>query len=218
MSTLYNTIRVIKIEPLGLDYRVTISSLDRLLIIPGELLHEYRLKEGIVLTTQQLDVLLREAELAACERQAMRYLALRDRAEGELRMKLRDKRFGNEAIDTVIKRFHQKGLIDDARVAFLLLKQVLDKNPAGRSFLIAYLRKKYIEQHLAEQTVDLALVDRDELDIAVEMLQSRWIRFSKFDLEDARRKAYYYLSRRGVGFNAAKEAFDRVYNQQKHEA
>ena len=52
--------------------------------------------------------------------------------------------------------------------------------------------------------------DRDETELAIRALQSRWRRWSEIDVETARKRAYNYLSRRGIGYQAARAAFEEL--------
>lgn len=206
-------IKITQLVNLGDTFRVKISSQDEPLKVSLALVHQHRLKEGIVLTLPQLTQLLAEAELDQCDQAAARFLAIREHTTGELREKLRRKEFSKDAIATIIKRFSERGLLDDAHVAAKLVRSSLEKNPSGRAYLIAVLRKKRIDRELAEQTVDMILNGRDETALAVESLAKRWSSLRHLELERARSKAYSYLSRRGIGYRAARAAFEQLYNQ-----
>jgi SOS response regulatory protein OraA/RecX len=51
------------------------------------------------------------------------------------------------------------------------------------------------------------------LRLAVASLERKWNSLKQFDLERARTKAYTYLSRRGIGYAAAKAAFEQLTNR-----
>lgn len=206
-------IRITQLVNLGDTYRVALSSQEEPVKVSAALVYQHRLKEGIILTAPQLTQLLAEAELDQCDQAAARFLALREHTTGELREKLQRKEFSKEAIATIMKRFSERGLLDDAHVAATLVRRSLEKNPSGRAYLVAVLRKKRIDRDLAEQTVDMILNGRDEIALAVESLSKRWSSLRHLELERARSRAYSYLSRRGIGYRAARAAFEQLYNQ-----
>ena len=123
------------------------------------------------------------------------------------------KGFGPEAVRAAVGKFRRNGFLDDTAFARKLAEQTLERSPAGRAYLVAVLRKKRIGRSLAERTVDLVLHDTDEEEIAVRALQKRWSQYRQLELESARRKAYNYLSRRGIGYAAARAAFDKLRAQ-----
>jgi SOS response regulatory protein OraA/RecX len=206
-----------KITLKGVDYQLTITGLDEPLVVPEEVIHRHRLVENIVLTKSQLLNLQAEAELLACDRKASQILSLREHSVGEFEVKLRRKDFSAEAIKATVSRYRQLGLLDDVRYARLVAESSLKRNPSGRSYLMAVLQKKHIARSLAERTVDSLLQGLDEVALAVQSLEKRWTVFGQLELERARKKAYNYLSRRGVSYAAAKAAFERLYDEKRSE-
>jgi regulatory protein len=203
-------------KEIGGEYRMVLSDREEPLMVDAILVVKHRLKEGIVLTAPQLADLEKEAALASCDREAARLLALRPHSIGEMRLKLGRKQFDPEAIKTTIRKYEQRGLLDDAHVATMLARNAMERKPAGRSYLVALLRRKMIDRELAERTVEMLLGDRDENEIAYAALsQRKRVLFSskQIEVETIRRRAYTYLSRRGIGYAAAKAAFERLLKE-----
>jgi regulatory protein len=211
-------IRITKLVAHGETFRVEISTLEEPLIVPAEIIFRHALKADIVLTEPQLEQLKAEAELIRCDREAARMLGMREHTIGELRTKLKRKKFSVEAVDQAIKRYRSRGLLDDAHVANKLVRQSLERNPSGRAFLIAMLQRKQVPRPIAEQAVELALGSRDEIELAVISLRKRWSSIGQLELERARTKAYTYLSRRGISYDAARAAFEQLYNHQNEDS
>jgi len=207
--------RVNKVKARAGHYRLEISSLAEPIVISRQLLEKYRLKEGLDITPAQLEQLKTEAELEACDREVARLLAMREHSVGEVRTKLVRKKFADCAIKHILTEYQDRQLLDDAHYAQTLVRRIQQRNPAGRAYLIGNLRRKQIGRELAEKTVDFLLDDQDQMELAVRALEKRWSRFSQFDLETARRRAYNYLSRRGIGYQAARAAFEKLYNGMK---
>ncbi len=203
-----------KVVQKGGRYELTVSTLDEPLVVDAEVIHRYRLVPDIVLTPSQLDQLRAEAELLACDNALSRVLAIREHSVREAELKLQRKGFGPDSVSAVVQKYRRLELLDDARYARRVVETSLKRNPSGRGFLIALLRKKGIARTLAEQTVDTALRNVDEVELATRSLEKRWSGYRQLELERARRKAYNYLSRRGISYQAAKAAFEKLYNQE----
>jgi regulatory protein len=184
---------------------------DEELILPGELQQEYRLKPGMMLSGRELDRMKAESEMIRAEKYAGCLLARREYSAGMLRQKIESRGFARKVADAIISHLEDKNIVNDRRYADLRVRSLLGRKPAGRSFLIADLRRRRIARPLAVSIVDELLGDVDENDMAVKLLAARWPYFSKFDLETARRKAYNYLSRRGIKYEAARLAFNRLW-------
>lgn len=204
-----------KITSSGRKVTISITGLEDDLILSPELIHRFRLVEGVVITPAQLEKLKFESEFYACDSQAARYLALRDYSAGELKTKLYRKNYSTNVIQTVIDRYQKQGIVDDNHYAYKLAQRLIEERPCGKSYLTAYLRRKKIDRELAENTADIIFKEQEESELALVSLNKRWHVFSQFELEVARKKSYNYLSRRGFGYEAAKQAFETTVNREK---
>jgi regulatory protein len=203
-------IKITKVDPFAGGFRVWVSTQEEPLELTSRLYHEHRLKAGIVITEPQLRELAAESEKQRCENEVSRLLAMRDHTVGEVWGKLKRKKFGEATIQDAIKRFTDQGFLDDRRAAARLVRQTLERNPAGRAYLIGVLRRKRIARELAEEVVDEVLSESGEQDRARAALERKWPQLAQLDVETARKKAYSYLSRRGFGYAAARAAFDEL--------
>jgi SOS response regulatory protein OraA/RecX len=215
---LADSVKIVAMKERGGGFQIFLSDRSDPIAVEPLIVARHRLKEGIVLTPPQVADLVREAAMAACDREVARLLALRPHAIGEVRLKLQRKQFDPEVIAGIIRKYELKGLLDDAHVAVGLARATLERHPAGRRYLVAVLRRKMIDRELAEQTVDMVIGDRDEKEIAyAALLQKRRLFFSsnEIEVESLRRRAYTFLSRRGIGYGSARAAFERLLKEQE---
>lgn len=203
-------IRIIKVKRSGDCGVISIAGREEPLTISLDAILDLHVVENTVITPSQLERLIDEAGLFACDREATRLLSMRQHAVGELRLKLRRKEFRPEHIKEAINRLKRQGVLDDDHLALRLSEKLLARRPCGRAYLVAYLQRKHIERELAERTAQVVLGSQDETSTATEALQARWPRLREFELETAQRKAYNYLARRGFGYAASKAAFERL--------
>ena len=189
---------------------ITIDEYEEPLTLSLEMILELHVVENTVITASQLDRLIDEAGLYACEQEATRLLSIRQQAIGELRQKLTRKNFKPEHVKEAVAKLKRLGALDDDHLALRLSEKLIAHRPCGRAYLIAYLQRRHIERHLAERTADVVLSNLDETSMAEKSLRGRWNRLREFELETAQRKAYTYLARRGFGYAAAKAAFERL--------
>lgn len=210
-------IKLIKLATSPTGVKLTITGEEQVLTVPMEIVHRHRLVEGIVITEAQLNMLREEAELYRCDRQVARLLAMRDHSVGELRAKLHLRKHTGAVMQTTIQKYLDNGSLDDARYALSSARSLLQRRPCGRGYLCAYLQKRKISRELAEQTAETLLASEDNDGLATTALKQRWSRFSQFELETARSKAYNYLVRRGFGYASAKAAFETVWRETKEE-
>ena len=120
-------IRLTKITQRGGRFELTITSLESPLAVDEEVIHRFRLVEGIVLTPPQLDQLTKEAELAACDRETARLLGLREHSVGEVEFKLSRKGFSSDAVKTIIQKYRQLTFLDDTQYARKVVEMTLKR-------------------------------------------------------------------------------------------
>ena len=188
----------------GFEFKASPATRDRL-----------ALSEGMKYDPDQFERLRSELEKRFAYDTAESTLASRSYSVGEFREKLRQKGLARRYIDAIIGEYHSRNLLDDYRYAAMKLQTLMEHKPAGRSYLIAYLQSKRVSREIAEKAVDEVLLHTSEVDIASRLLAKRRVSFMKFDVETARRKAYNYLSRRGISYRAAKEAFENLFLRPK---
>lgn len=211
-----STVRIARLTGSGGGFRITLSDSDEPFFVEGIVVAKHRLKEGIVITLPQAADLRREAAEGACDRETARLLALRPHSIGELRAKLKRKEHAEVQINAIIKKYRTRGLLDDTQVATSLARAALERKPAGKNYLVALLRRKLIDRDTAQAVVDMLLADHSENDLAYEALSRRKrVLFSsrQIEVETIRRRAYTYLSRRGIGYSAAKDAFEKLLKE-----
>lgn len=206
-------IKIVRLTRSGGKVTLDLSESDEPLVVSEEIALRHRLVEGVVITPAQLDQLRRESRFTLCDGEAARLLGQREHSAGELRTKLVRKKFDPEIIQEVIRKYRDRGIVDDAHYAYKLAERLVAERPCGRSFLVAYLRRKMIDHELAESTADLVLTGREEIDLAALSLGHRWPQLVQFELETARLKAYNYLARRGFSYPAARAAFEKLANR-----
>ena len=196
---------------------VSISGIEKPLTVPAHLVAQFSLRAGVVLTAAQLERLIAESDLWNCDRTAARLLAAREHSIGEIRVKLRARRFPDNVVKETIRKYCRQGVLDDAVFAYHQAEKLVNRRPCGKSFLTAFLQRKRIDRQLAQQTTEQVLEGKDEQQLAAAALVKRWRESRQFELEVAQRKAYNYLARRGFGYEAAKAAFEQIQRQQEEE-
>ncbi|MDF1544209.1 MAG: regulatory protein RecX [bacterium] len=196
---------------------IRISSLEEPLLLSPSTVINSKLEKGVVVTESQIAIIVREARVYACDRVTLRILARRPHSIGELKTKLWFREYEQDIIDEVIKKRKKQGLLDDVKYAYLVGRSLLERKPCGRSYVLSHLMKRKVEKKVADDVVKTLFEGKDTEELAIAALRKKWWRFGQLELETARTKAYNYLARRGFGYQAAKTAFEYLYNEEKKE-
>jgi len=139
-----------------------------------------------------------------------RLLAVRDRSEKELRIRLKTKNYSDRRIDEVIEYLKEINLIDDARFAREWIKSRTALKPKGIPALKNELLKKGIDRAIIDSLINKRDLGYSEYDTA-KTLADRKIE-SLGGLKGIKRKktVYNYLARRGFSFDVINDIVDRV--------
>ncbi|HHI02228.1 MAG TPA: regulatory protein RecX, partial [candidate division Zixibacteria bacterium] len=123
-------------------------------VLCREIVIKYRLKKGAEISSELFDKIKAESDLMRAENYASYLLARREYSSGMLKSKLIGKGYGPDLSKIVIDKLNRAKLVDDNRFARQAVETILRNKPAGRRYLVAYLRSKYIARELAEAVVD----------------------------------------------------------------
>jgi regulatory protein len=212
MDSEQEIISLVSIQRKGMLFLLTFSNGFEIKATSG-VVKRLNLAEGTEFTPATFTELKKVLEEKFAWYTAESILARRPYSVGELKQRLRRKEISDKLIVEIIREFRSKKILDDHQYAITRAQSLVDRKPAGRGYLVAWLQKRLVPREIAENAVAELLSGVDEVDTAVDLLKRRQGSFEKFDLETARRKAYTYLSRRAISYGAAKEAFEKLFGK-----
>ncbi len=137
---------------------------------------------------------------------ALRLLALRPRAERELRQRLARRGFESEEIEGALRRLTELRLVDDAAFARFWVEQRDAFRPSGRRRLEAELRGKGV----AREAVVEAVRGNDDAVSIEDVARQRAAALADLDDATFSRRLLGFLARRGYGSSLAREVAERL--------
>ena len=193
-------------DPRQPGYRLVEVDRGRFASLPGVALEPLSLQLGAELAPAVLDRLRALADVEAAERAALRALARRAHARGDLRRRLVKKQHPPAAVDAALERLTARGLLDDVRYAeqYAALRATRGKGPAR---LLRDLLAQGVERRTAEEAVRRALAD-EGIDPEVEaraVAARRARQLADLPPPVRKRRLLAYLVRRGYEGPRVKE-------------
>lgn len=161
-----------------------------------EVVMKQGLKKGLDLTEDALTALIHDDQAWQAKEAALRLLDVRARAKGELRQRLRQKKFPGDVIEDVLADLEKSGLINDAAFAKMLVHD-LSLKAVGKRRLQQALRAKGIDRAVEETTLQEAVSEENQEEACRAAAQKRAARYRGLDPATARRRLYAYLTRQG---------------------
>jgi regulatory protein len=144
-----------------------------------------------------------EAPTGAPRPYALRLLGRRDYTVFELRSRLIDRGYPEEAVDSLITELLAEGLLDDSRVAAAHVRTASSIKGRGRHRIRRELEARGVDATRAEQAT--ALLGGEEEAAAIERLIGRKTHGRPLEPDD-RRRLFQHLLRRGFSAEAIGKA------------
>jgi regulatory protein len=124
------------------------------------------------------------------------------RSRKELDTALAKRNIEPDVAKSVLDRFEEIGMVDDAAYAELLIRSRCNTKRVSRSVLRQQLRQKGVDQEIIEDAL-LVVSDDDELRMATELVERKARAMSRLDPEVRKRRLFGLLARKGYNTSIA---------------
>lgn len=171
------------------------------------------LKVGEKLSPKEIEELKTEDEIEKAYQRALNYLSYRSRSSTEVERNLQKHDVPDHAIEEVIRRLTEKGLVNDLAFAEAWVENRAAFHPRSRWALRSELRQKGV----SNQVIDKAIAEVDDYEMAYKVAQKKIRRIQNLERPEFNNKLYGYLSRRGFPYQVCKETAQRVWDELEKE-
>lgn len=148
------------------------------------------------------DALCERSQVYRAKEKALYYLSLRDYGSGELRAKLRQAGIDKTLAEATVARLCESGLIDDARYAAALARDMSERKLYPKRRVAMALREKGFSAEDIEQALEK--LDAQEAQQALELLYKK--RYNGKSDAKSKEKALAMLARYGFSYAVSKQA------------
>lgn len=182
--------------------------------LPAEVVSALGLKPGLELDDQAKAELEAAVSAEGAYRVALRLLAAKPRASGELRRKLKERGHAPPAVDAALEKLESAGLLNDYEFARHFVR-VRTARGHGRPRLIADLLQLGVDRALAEKAVEevVEVEGVDELDQVRRLVEKRLAQLEDVPPKVRKRRVLAYLRRRGIGGSAIRQILEEMLSQ-----
>lgn len=162
----------------------------------------------------------RERNVADTERarertmnRAIKLLAAKPRSAAELRERLLEKLWTDEAIvDSVMERLKEYKYVDDEQYAQDLAASRLRQRPQGRRRLEQTLSQKKLDKTVVKEAIDNAFEKMPEDELIKAAIEKRVRLKGRPETRDDLKKFYDYLLRMGFGYDSIRDGMSAIGN------
>nr|WP_233168409.1 RecX family transcriptional regulator [Paenibacillus roseus] len=182
----------------------TESRQEPLLSVHEDILVQYRLIKGRMLTGVELEEIKREDRRQSAYALAITYLGTKPRTRKEIERYLSRKQLEPELIEQIADRLEAEKTIDDREYARMYARQRLRNHAKGRLAIKQELQQRGVSKTAAAQAVS-ELDEEAELAAAIRAASRKW-GFLKGEMRDRKRKLAMFLMRKGYPSGVVREA------------
>ncbi|OGE72633.1 hypothetical protein A3H40_01085 [Candidatus Daviesbacteria bacterium RIFCSPLOWO2_02_FULL_38_15] len=188
--------------------------------VDEDLIVEYRLVVGKVIDPPFLEKLLFEAEVGKLMERMYRLWNVRSRSEKEVVEYFRSKNYelrikrkeqvSDLAVELVIKKLKQKGLLDDLVFAKAWAEARRRSGKKGRIALKQELFQKGIAKEIIEEVISQQSSAVSEEELARQALEKKMKLWSALSYLEKKKKMYEFLLRRGFEYEVVKSVVENL--------
>jgi regulatory protein len=183
--------------------------------LDAEILAKYSLITGQIITAKEASDLCNEDERRRGKISALRILARRDHSEKELRNKLSQKGFSENAVQWILSGLREQRFLDDQIFAENFAKNRLIEHPSGKRHLAYELKKKGISESLIAVTIEKIYTEFDEMDLARQLAFKKAKSVENQPYLKKKKKIGDFLISRGFEWEIVNDVVNDVVNEEK---
>lgn len=165
------------------------------------------LRKGQQLSDAEIERLKEQDQRNKAYNHAIYFLGFRARSRAEMKDYLRGKKYPQTVVAEIIDRLAQEGYLDDTDFANTWVQERERFKPRGERALRYELRQKGVR----DEAIEKALSQVDEDESAWRAIEGKLRQWRGLDEKTFTKKALGFLSRRGFGYQVARQAVERAW-------
>lgn len=172
-----------------------------------------RLVVGKVITPEDLEKILFEAEVGKLMERMYRWFGIRQHSEKEVRDYFRVRRkeeISQLVVDALVENLKKKGMVHDLEFAKAWVEARRKSKQKGIRAIKAELFQKGIDKEIIEEVVRLQVTGYSEEDLARQALAKKMKVWKNLDSKKLYQKSIEYLLRKGFDYEIVKKIIKSV--------
>ena len=176
-----------------------------------DVMMRFGLANGDALSSEDIEKILKSESVHAAKAKAMSLIAYRPRSVHEIRVKLREKNFSEDAVEKAVKDLVRVGLLNDRQFAGSFVRTRLVQKPCGPRLLKQQLSQKGIDEQIIDCVIHEEFAEINESEMVFKLAEKQKRKPGE-DPRKAARRLSGFLLRRGFSWDAIKPVIDDYLN------
>lgn len=169
-----------------------------------------KLRKGQQLSEAEIARLRALDEIEVAHEAALNFLSYRPRSAHEVHRRLEERKFSLQAIEKVLEKLQQAGLLDDEAFARYWIENREQFSPRS----VRALRQELRQKGVPDSIIATALDDLDEEEAAYRAASHQARRLTGLDRQAFRKKLGNFLARRGFSYDVSRDVTNRLWAEQ----
>lgn len=174
-----------------------------------DILYEYKLYSRDEIDDEEFEQMLIDNQNKLAKQQAFKILASSSKTKKELILKLKQKKFSQEAIDYAMSFVDEYKFIDEEDIAEKLVEGSYKRKKYSKRMIASQLRQKGIDSEIIQNSIS-DIDDDEEFENAMHFAQKKYKSISNKDKETIKRKIGSALTYRGFNYSIIKRVIEEI--------
>jgi len=203
------TITDIQLEAKHSSRRSLFLDGERFSSVDASLITKFGLRIGLEIEEDALQRLIQEDEAARAKSYAFDLLLRQSYSKRQMLYKLKQKGYGQHAIDATLERLEQLGYIKDETYAQDWVDSRRRSKPRGKKMLKHELMNKGIDKTTVDRVLS-EIDDAEEANQALQAAQKQVARYRSLPPDVTKRRLHSFLLRRGFDYETIQRTIEQV--------
>lgn len=175
-----------------------------------DLVLEFKLGKGIILTEQLKNTILARQRIIDAKQRAVAFASYKPRTETQVRRKLQEVGFSTREQDLAIQYLKEFDYLNDAEYARMFVKDFLLRKPSSASRVKMELRKRGITELEAQEAIEQFFPKDDTSELALKAAQKKLRSVTHKPIEKQKTALIGYLQRQGFSWDIIKDILSKT--------
>jgi len=188
---------------------------DQKLFLSYEVLLKNGLRKGSEISESHFDFLVKENQKYYIKQKAYSLLGKRLHSVYELRIKLRQKKYGQDLIQTTLDELISNHYLDDMKFAEMFSDEKLRLKFWGKTKLKSELMKKGISSGIISVILEEKFLGlSEELENASQLVKKKYNQLKNRNMEHQKlvKRLYAFLISKGYSYDISRQAIEKIFN------
>jgi regulatory protein len=190
---------------------------DQKVSLAYEVFLKNQLKLNQEISEEFLSFLLDEDQKYQVKQSALNYLSRRHHSKNEIRIKLKQKKFGSEQIEQTLNELEQNNYLDDHSFAQIFAEERVKAKNWGKNKIKSELIKRGVSSKVIGDVITEKFSGESEIEAGLELARKKLKKLLNRNIEHKKIQSsiYSFLISRGYDYDLCKQIFAKLFKDEE---